>query len=156
MRFAELDAVTIDGFGTLLHLVDPVPALAGALREHGVERTPTEVAAAFAAEAAYYRPRALLGRDAESLAALRRECSAVFLSAAGAQLEPDDFVEPFVEALRFELVPGAIETARRLRARGLALAVVANWDCALPEHLQALGAGGLFTAVVTSAAAGAA
>src|SRR5438105_315762 len=132
MLFAELDAVTIDGFGTLLRLLDPVPALAAALRERGAERTPTEVAAAFAAEAAYYRPRALLGRDPQSLAGLRRECAAVFLSAARAELEPDDFVQPLVDALRFELVPGAIETAQRLRARGLALAVVANWDCALP------------------------
>ena len=120
MRFAELDAVTIDGFGTLLRLVDPVPALVGALREHGVERTPTEVAAAFAAEAAYYRPRALLGRDAESLTELRRECTAVFLSAAGAELEPNGFVQPFVDTLRFDLVPGAIETVRRLREIGRA------------------------------------
>ena len=31
MRFAELDAVTVDGYGTLVRLVDPVPALARAL-----------------------------------------------------------------------------------------------------------------------------
>jgi len=26
MRFADLDAVTVDGYGTLVRLVDPVPA----------------------------------------------------------------------------------------------------------------------------------
>ena len=35
MRFADLDAVTVDGFGTLLRLVSPIEALRDALREVG-------------------------------------------------------------------------------------------------------------------------
>lgn len=154
MRFAELDAVTVDGFGTLLALVDPGPELDRALRQRGVERSREQIAAAFAAEASYYRPRAVRGRDAESLAELRRECTAVFLRALEAALDPASFSDAFVEALRFELVPGAIGTLEALRARGLELAVVANWDCALREHLERLGAGRLFTAIVSSAEAG--
>ena len=38
----------------------------------------------------------------------------------------------------------------------VALAVAANWDCSLRGHLERLGVDGLFSAVVTSAEAGAA
>ena len=31
MRFAELDAVTVDGYGTLVRLLDPVPSLVRSL-----------------------------------------------------------------------------------------------------------------------------
>src|SRR5262249_49539907 len=136
MRFAELDAVTVDGYGTLLHLTDPVPALRAALAERGIERSAEDVARAFGAEVAYYRPRALEGRDTDSLAALRRECTRVFLHDVGDPLDESGFVEAFMGALTFETVPGASETLRELRERGLKLGVVANWDCALPDHLR--------------------
>lgn len=143
MRFAEVDAVTLDAFGTLVGLADPVPALRDALRERGIERQPDAIAEAFAAEGAYYRPRSLEGRDDESLARLRRECVAVFLETLGAELEPEAFVDTYIEALRFELLPGVAEAVRDLRRRGLALAVVGNWDMALPDHLARLGLSGL-------------
>jgi len=156
MRFAELDAVTVDGYGTLLELSDPVPALGRALASHGVERSPEQVAAAFRAEVEHYRPRALDARDAPSLAALRRDCVGVFLDALDTQLAPDAFAHDFMAALVFEPIAGAAETLSTLRARGLRLAVVANWDCALPEHLAAAGLLDRFDTVVTSARAGAA
>jgi putative hydrolase of the HAD superfamily len=156
MRFAELDAVTVDGFGTLVRLVDPVPALDRALRELGIERAAQVVRDAFAAEVAYYRPEAVSGRDQESLAALRLECTRVFLEAAGAQVEPGAFVDSFMGAIVFEAMPGALETVAGLRTRGLEVAVVSNWDIGLAEHLERIGAASLFSAVVTSAEAGAA
>jgi putative hydrolase of the HAD superfamily len=154
MRFADLDAVTLDAFGTLVGLPDPVPALREALRERGIVRDSEAVAEAFAAEGAYYRPRSLEGRDEESLARLRRECVAVFLDALDADLAPEAFVDTYIDALRFELLPGVTEAVRDLRRRGLALAVVGNWDMALPDHLARLGLGGL--PVFSSAAVGAA
>jgi putative hydrolase of the HAD superfamily len=154
MRFAELDAVTVDGYGTLLHLIDPLPALRRALAAHGVERTRDEVAAAFAAEVAHYRPLAHTGRDAATLAALRLDCVRVFLGALGDPLEPGAFVDDFLGSLGFAAVPGATPTLDRLRDEGLRLAVVANWDCALPEHLEAAGLLDRFDTVVTSAHAG--
>jgi putative hydrolase of the HAD superfamily len=156
MHFADLDAVTVDGYGTLLMLVDPVPSLVRALAERGLDRNPELIREAFATEVAYYRPEALRGRDAETLAALRRDCTGVFLQAAGAELEPGSFVDAFMGSIRFEAVPGALETLSSLRARGLDLAVVSNWDVGLQEHLERLDADGLFSAVVTSAEAGAA
>ncbi|HZO63080.1 MAG TPA: HAD-IA family hydrolase [Gaiellaceae bacterium] len=155
MRFAEVDAVTVDGFGTLLTLVDPVPGLAGSLAARGVDREPELVRTAFAAEVAYYRPEALRGRDAESLAALRRDCTGVFLRAAGAELDAASFVDDFMASIRFEPLPGALETLASLRRRGIDLAVVSNWDVGLHEHLAGLGLDRLVDAVVTSAEAGA-
>lgn len=155
MRLADLDAVTLDAYGTLLELADPVPALRAALAEHGIERDERQVRDAFAAEVAHYVPRSHEGRDAESLRALRLDCAAVFLRAAGAGLDPAAFLGAFVGALRFEPVAGARDAVAGLQRRGLALAVVANWDCALPEHLEAAGLGSI-PVVVTSAEAGAA
>src|SRR5262245_61910182 len=50
MRFADLEAVTVDGFGTLLELESPVPRLIDELVARGVDRSPSQVAEAFAAE----------------------------------------------------------------------------------------------------------
>jgi putative hydrolase of the HAD superfamily len=139
-----------------VQLLDPVPSLVRSLAERGVDRDPELVRAAFRAEVAYYRPEAVRGRDAASLARLRCDCTGVFLEAAGAALQAESFVDDFMAAIRFEAVPGAIETLEQLRGRGIALAVVSNWDVGLPEHLGRIGADRLFSAVVTSAEAGAA
>jgi putative hydrolase of the HAD superfamily len=155
MRFADLDAVTVDGFGTVVTLADPVPALRDALRELGIDRSSARVASAFAAEGAHYRARSHLGSDQTSLARLRRECVGVFLAELGASLKAEAFVEPFLGALRFEPVPGAVETIEHLRERRLRLALVANWDRSLHERLDELGLASFFDAVITSAEAGA-
>ena len=68
MRFADLDAVTLDAFGTLIALTDPVPALVKSLRERGIDVTEERVAEGFAAEGEYYLPRSLQGRDEDTLA----------------------------------------------------------------------------------------
>jgi HAD superfamily hydrolase (TIGR01509 family) len=154
MRFADLDAVTLDAFGTLVTLADPVPELVESLRERGLETPADRVAEAFAAEGDYYRPRSLEGRDEESLTRLRVDCTRVVLEAAGVDLDPAEFVDTYIGALRFELLPGAAEAVKSLRWRGLEVAVVGNWDLTLPEHLAQLGLNDL--PVMTSAAAGAA
>jgi FMN phosphatase YigB (HAD superfamily) len=152
MRRVELEAVTIDAFGTLVALRDPVPALRRALAERGVERPAAAVRRAFEAEAAYYVPRSHEGRDEATLALLRRDCTAVFLEAVGAEaLDPDEF--PYVASLEFELLPGVQDASCRLQLAGLRLAVVSNWDIGLEGYLRTLG---LDLPVFTSAAAGAA
>src|SRR5206468_9786680 len=95
------------------------------------------------------------GRDEASLALLRRDCAGVFLDALQAPLDPEDFAAPFVGALAFRALPGALETLRSLRLRGLAIAVVSNWDVGLAEHLAKLGVDAGVDAVVSSAEAGA-
>ena len=156
LRAAELDAVTVDAYGTLLELSDPVPALTEALRARGVERSSASVRAAFAAEVEYYVPRSHEGRDDESLSELRRACAGVFLDTVEADLEAADFAPAFVAAIEFRIVAGAREALDVLGARGLALGVVANWDCSLADRLVELGLRSAFATVVTSAEAGAA
>jgi HAD superfamily hydrolase (TIGR01509 family) len=152
---ADLEAITVDAFGTLVELRDPVPALRRALRERGVERDDEAVLVAFRTEAAFYVDHAHEGRDPGSLAELRRRCAAVFLDAAGADLDPDEFVAPFVGALAFRPVPGAVVALDRLAAAGLALACVTNWDVGFHAYLDDLGLADRFAAVVTSGEAGA-
>jgi FMN phosphatase YigB (HAD superfamily) len=154
MRFADLGAVTVDGYGTLLELEEPVSPLAEALAIHGIGRSLPEVAEAFAEEAAYYRPRSHLARDPASLKRLRHECVAVFLDALHAALDPGDFVDAFMGAIVFRPAGGAVEALGVLRARELKLAIVSNWDCSLPERLEALDLLRFFDVVVTSADAG--
>jgi HAD superfamily hydrolase (TIGR01509 family) len=153
MRPADLDAVTIDAYGTLVELADPVPALQEGLRSLGVERDAQAVGQAFARETEYYRDHSFEGRDEQTLYALRRECVAIILDDLGAELEPEAFIEGFVAAFRFRPLPGAIAAVRALRLRGLAAAVVSNWDIGLPGLLGELELGELV--VVTSAEAGA-
>jgi putative hydrolase of the HAD superfamily len=150
----ELDGVTVDAFGTLLTFEDPAVRLQAALSERDLERPLDDVRAAFKAEASYYRTRSLRGRDAESLAALRRECVGVFLDKAGVPLDPVDFVEAFIDAIVFHLIDGAEEALDTLRSAGLSLACVANWDASLFAHLRRLGVDDRFEVVLTSAEAG--
>jgi putative hydrolase of the HAD superfamily len=151
----NVDAVTIDAYGTLVTLREPVAALRAALAAHGVERADAEVAVAFRAEVAYYVPRSHEGRDETTLALLRRDCAAVFLDAANAELDPDEFAPAFVGALAFDALPGAVDACRALAAAGLRLAVVSNWDVGLHDNLRTLGLDREVHAVVTSAEAGA-
>ena len=148
--------MTIDAYGTLVVLRDPIPALRRGLAGHGVERTEGEVRSAFAAEVAFYVDRSHDGHDEATLALLRRNCTAVFLEAARAgAVSPEAFVPAFLGALVFEEVPGAAAACRLLAEHGLRLAVVSNWDIGLHDHLAALGLDALVDAVVTSAEAGA-
>jgi putative hydrolase of the HAD superfamily len=153
MHFTDLDAVTLDAYGTLVGLADPVPELQSGLRALGVERDIEAVAHAFAQEVAYYREHSFEGCDDESLYRLRRDCVAIILDDLSVpDLEPEAFVEGFVAAMRLELLPGASGALNALRRRGLALAVVSNWDFELPDRLCGLGLDDLV--VVTSAQAG--
>jgi FMN phosphatase YigB (HAD superfamily) len=151
----DVEAVTIDAFGTLVALRDPVPALQRALAKRRVARDADAVREAFGAEVEFYVARSHEGRDEATLALLRRDCAAVFLEAAGAELDAGEFAPAFLDSLEFEPIDGAVDACCALAARGLRLAVVSDWDVGLHEHLDALGIAALVDAVVTSAEAGA-
>jgi len=150
----NVEAVTIDAYGTLVRLRDPVPSLRLALHRRGVERTEEQVAVAFAVEVEHYVRRSHEGRDQATLARLRRECTAVFLAAAGVSVEPESFAGDFVDSLRFEPIPDAVAACGRLRGRGLGLAVVSNWDVGLHDALASVGLEESVDTVVTSAEVG--
>ena len=146
--FANVDAVTVDGFKTLVEFRGDVVAR---LHELVPGRAREDVERAATAEFAYYRDHAHEGRDDATLANLRADCAAVFSAAVGMHVEPDRFVAVF----EVEPIAGVVDTLRSLRARGLALAVVSNWDYGLHEHLRTVGLVPYVDAVVTSAEAGA-
>jgi HAD superfamily hydrolase (TIGR01509 family) len=150
----DLDAVTVDAMGTAVELVDPVPALREALAARGSRYGNEAVRAAFAAEVKYYVPRAHEGRDAESLQRLRLACTRVFLDSLGGELDAEEFTPAFVEALAFRPLEGAERALGRLRAAGLALACVSNWDVSLADRLDEARLGHHFDAVFSSAEAG--
>jgi putative hydrolase of the HAD superfamily len=152
----RLDAVTIDAMGTLVELDAPVERLAQALQDRGLDTNTERVAEAFRTEVGYYLAHKLDARDPEALGELRRECSRVFLEAAGAQLDPAEFTPAFVDAMVFRPLEGAGKALHRLRAAGLALACVSDWDIGLGEQLEAAGLDHLFELVLTSAEVGAA
>jgi putative hydrolase of the HAD superfamily len=151
----NLDAVTVDAMGTLVELDAPVDRLALALRERGMDRSNEQVAAAFKTEVAYYLEHKLSARDAASLADLRSECARVFLESASAEIDPTAFAPAFVDAMVFEPVEGSVGAVESLRAAGLTLACVSDWDIGLEEQLSKAGIGYLFDLVLTSAEAGA-
>lgn len=135
--------------GTLLRLVPPAPVLAEAL---GVDEPTAE--RAFRAEVAYYLEHHLEGSDPSALAGLRRRCAAVLAESAG--VDPAAALDALMDSIRFEAFDDAHPALAELRARGLRLVVVSNWDCSLPEVLARVGLRELVDSVVASAVAGAA
>jgi putative hydrolase of the HAD superfamily len=150
-----LDAVTVDAFGTLVELDEPVARLRRALAERGAQASERTVTAAFGAEVEYYTAHKLEATGSEELRALRRECARVFLESAGAPLDAAEFAPAFVEALVFRPTPGAEAALGSLRSAGLALGCVSDWDIGLSWQLDRVGLGQHFDAVVTSAEVGA-
>ena len=147
----ELDAVTVDAYGTLVELDSHIERLQKGLAAAGVDAERDQVERAFDTEVAYYSEHKCGARDEPSLAALRRECARVFTGALGVEL---DFTEAFGDAIHFRPLPGVRGALAELRARGLALAVVSNWDCGLRRELERTGI--VIDVVVTCADAGAA
>jgi putative hydrolase of the HAD superfamily len=144
--------VLLDALGTLVHFEPPAPLLRDELRErHGIEVGLETAEAAMKAEIAYYRAHLHEGRDAESLAALRRAAA----DAMRPVLDTDaDLTEALLAALRFRAYADAAPALRTLRSRGLAIVVVSNWDHSLHERLEETGLAPLVDAAVASAELG--
>lgn len=153
--------VLLDALGTLVELEPPAPFLVAEIAERWqVEVSVAAAEAALAAEIGYYKAHHLEGRDEGSLAELRRRCAGVLHAAlpAAAQrrIDPDELVAALLASLRFRAYPDVPAWLAVLRAAGLKLAVVSNWDVSLGEVLARVGIAELLDCVVTSAAVGAA
>jgi putative hydrolase of the HAD superfamily len=153
-------AVLLDALGTLVALRPPWLELERRLRaEHGLRLAPGDAERAFRAEIAYYRAHHCEGSDTETLADLRRRCAAVLRRELPAAIRDALTIEQvgaaMLACLRFEVYPDARATLPALRARGLKLVVVSNWDVSLPAVLGAAGLADMLDGVLTSAAVGA-
>ena len=141
-------AVLLDALGTLVELEPPWVHLREALGD-GVPEERLE--AAVRAEMRYYRAHSEEGRDAASLADLRRRCAGVLSRGLGQAVD----VDTLMAAIRFRAYPDAAPALAVLRERGLSLVCVSNWDCSLPGVLERCGLAGRLDGVVSSAGAGA-
>jgi putative hydrolase of the HAD superfamily len=154
-----IDAVLLDGLGTLVALECPWPALVGRLQDaYGIELSLAGAERAFRAEIAYYRAHHHEGRDPVALEDLRRRCAEVLRAQLPAQtveaLSLEQLTAAMLDALRFRAYPDAPAALARLRTRGVRLVVVSNWDVSLPAVLRNVGIDGMVDEVVTSAEVG--
>jgi putative hydrolase of the HAD superfamily len=150
------EVVLLDAYGTLLDMPDPVPRLRALLGDAGHQHPHAAVAVALRAEIAYYRLNHDRGRDEASLAALRGDCARVLARGLDGDAPPvADLARILVESLRFTLFPDVLATLDGLRAAGVRLAVVSNWDCSLAAVLEDLGVADRFEAIIVSAEVGA-
>jgi putative hydrolase of the HAD superfamily len=129
----------------------PALHLRVAIRErHGIEVSEAVAADAMKAEIAYYRAHLHEGRDAASLHDLRVHCAAAMAPVLGF----DPGVDTLLAALRFRAYPDAAPALAELRALGLRIVVVSNWDASLHERLGETGLAPLVDGAVASAELG--
>ena len=154
-------AVLLDALGTLLALEPPAPLLRRELaRRFRIEISEAQAGRALGTEIAYYRAHLDEGRDASSLAALRRRCAGVLQEALPATdevaaLNPDELTETLLASLRFTAFPDVHPALTAARSHGRRLVVVSNWDISLVDVLERLGLSPLLDGVLTSAQVGA-
>ncbi|HXA55150.1 MAG TPA: HAD family hydrolase [Solirubrobacteraceae bacterium] len=154
----RVDAVLLDALGTLVALQPPASAFVRELQaRHTLEVALADAERAFGAEIAYYRAHHQEARDAHALADLRRRCAEVLraqLPPAARALPLGELTDAMVGALRFAAYPDAHDALALLRARGMTLVVVSNWDVSLPAVLRDIGLAELVDGIVSSAAVG--
>src|SRR3954447_5675056 len=132
-------AVLLDAMGTLLTFEPPAPRLRAALRERvGTDVGEAAAARAMRLEMAHYRAHLHEGRDAASLATLRRASAEAMRPALGEAADaPGELLEEaLLAALCFRAFPEVPAVLEVLRARGLRLVVASNWDASLGERLE--------------------
>jgi putative hydrolase of the HAD superfamily len=160
-----LAAVTLDAAGTLFAPREPVGATyARIAARHAITLDPVATGERFRAAMRAAPPLAFPGVAPDRRAGAERGWwRAVVHTAFGGDAAGRSFeacfaalFDYFARADAWALDEGAFDTLRALRAAGLRLAVVSNFDGRLPPLLAALGITPLVDAVVHSTAHGAA
>lgn len=147
-------ALLLDALGTLVELERPWPHLVDALAARGVVVSEERARAAMLAEMAYYRAHHDEASDRAGLKDLRRRCAAVVADELQTPLPLDLVLDALLAAIRFRPYPEVPDTLARLRADGVRLAVVSNWDVSLHDVLERTDLRRLVDAVVISAVEG--
>ena len=141
-----------------MHFDPPAPLLREALRERLGSDVGEEAATqAIRAEIAFYRAHLHEGRGPADLAGLRERCAAAMrpaLPPAVARADLAVLTDALMAALRFRAYPEVPEALRALRARGLRLVVLSNWDASLHERLHETGLADLVDGALASAEVG--
>src|SRR5262245_5219932 len=148
-------AITFDALGTLVGFEPPAPHLRAALEQRGHAVTEAAAKQAIRDEIAYYRAHIAEGGDQAGLADLRRR-SAQAMRDALPGVPDDALLDALLESLRFFAYPDVPPALRALRAAGLRIVVVSNWDASLHERLHETGLAPLIDGALASAEVGAA
>jgi putative hydrolase of the HAD superfamily len=156
-------AILLDALGTLVALEPPAPLLVAELARREVRVTLGEADAALRAEMAYYKLHHDLAVDRFALDDLRDACTEALRRAlpehardAEHVRETEDLRAALLASLRFRAYPDAEPALKALRAAGIALVVVSNWDVSLHDALAATGLDRLVDGAISSAEAGSA
>lgn len=147
-------ALLLDALGTLVELERPWPHLVEELAARGVVVSEERARAAMLAEMAYYRAHHDEASDWAGLEDLRRRCAAVVADELQTPLPLDLVLDALLAAIRFRPYPEVPDALARLRADGVRLAVVSNWDVSLHDVLERTDLRRLVDAVVISAVEG--
>jgi putative hydrolase of the HAD superfamily len=145
---AQTKAVFLDALGTLVELEPPWVGLRASL---GDEIPDERLVAAVRTEMAYYKDHSHEGRDPESLADLRARCAEVLSRELGTEVS----VETLVDSIRFAPYPDSVPALKALRAEGMKLVCVSNWDVSLEQVLDRCGLAEYLDGAISSAVAGA-
>ncbi len=140
-------AVFLDALGTLVELEPPWLLLR---KRISGDISDDRLVAAVEVEMDYYREHAHEGRDVASLADLRDRCAELISNELGVPITVGDLVD----SVRFDPFADAEPALRDLRARGLTLVVVSNWDISLHGVLEGCGLAPLLDGAISSAEAG--
>jgi putative hydrolase of the HAD superfamily len=158
-RHRHRRALLIDAMGTLVRLEAPAPRLRAELQTRfGVVVSEAEAATALRAEIGFYRAHMGDGRDAATLHELRLRCAAVLrdaLPGGGAlDLDLEELLHGLLASLRFVAFDDARDALLAVRARGVWVVAVSNWDVSVLDVLEQTGLAPLLDGAVSSAAVG--
>ncbi len=164
MRTGRPSAVTLDAGNTLLYS-DPPPqqVYARALSRHGRAVLAEEVGPVFADAWAEMQQRTPAGTDRYSSVpggerawwgAFLREVLGRLAHDADPETLLDELYAAFADVSMWRVYPEVPECLEALSDRGVALAIVSNWDRRLPEILSELGLARHFDAVLVSSVEG--
>lgn len=158
-------AVLLDAAGTLIDVAGPLgDTYSGLAREFGGDLDPETLTTGFRIAFADTPPMAFPGRTGADLDRAERDWWRAVVErvtrAAGGVPEFDAYFDRlyahYASAPAWRVYPEVSGVLAALRDRGLALAVVSNFDSRLTPLLDALGLAAYFDAVVCSGQAGAA
>ena len=158
-------AVLLDAAGTLIDVVEPLgETYARVARDFGGDLDPDTLTAGFRAAFRDMPPMAFPGLRGADLDRAERSwwrtvVRRVFGEAGGVpEFDTcfDHLYAHYASARAWRVFPEAPAVLAALRERGVALAVVSNFDSRLPPLLEAVGLAAFFDAVVCSGEAGAA
>lgn len=149
-----------DSYGTLLEMDDFYGRLQLNFAKLSAHFPPDVIKRAAHQEMRHYMKGARLANCLESWNALRRDCALTLENAIREQghkieLPPETVMQVLSDSVVYRPFPGVKATLAGLKARGLRLAVLSNWDFKLQTALEEAGLLPFFDFALSSAQAGA-